>query len=67
MCCLMLLSNAVSGQRPQAPYDPHAEANTFYYNVESTGALPPEDIVTSSVNVLTTKLQELRYHLQDML
>lgn len=51
----------------EAPYDPHAEASTFYYNVESTGALPPEDIVTSSVNVLTTKLQELRYHLQDML
>ena len=51
----------------QADYDPLGEPNSFYFNVESTGALPPEDIVTSSVNVLTTKLQELKYHLQPML
>lgn len=51
----------------EADYDPHAQPSTFYFNVESTGALPPEDIVTTSVNVLVTKLQELRFHLQPML
>eukprot|EP00038_Savillea_parva_P029377 m.70703 g.70703 ORF g.70703 m.70703 type:complete len:280 (-) comp8663_c0_seq1:1343-2182(-) len=48
----------------QADFDPEGKADTTYFNVESTGALSPEDIVISATNVLSLKLSELRFHLQ---
>eukprot|EP00040_Diaphanoeca_grandis_P001259 m.17942 g.17942 ORF g.17942 m.17942 type:complete len:285 (+) comp11748_c1_seq1:90-944(+) len=47
----------------QADYDPHAEADKFFFNVESTGALSPEEIVNTAVQVLTSKLYDLKYNL----
>lgn len=48
---------------PQKPYNPDAVADRFYFNVESTGALPPDQIVSSAVEVLQQKLHDLNQHL----
>jgi len=47
----------------QKPYNPDAKCDKFYYNVESTGALPPDQIVLSACEVLQQKLQDLNQHL----
>eukprot|EP00052_Salpingoeca_macrocollata_P001547 m.26184 g.26184 ORF g.26184 m.26184 type:complete len:267 (-) comp11477_c0_seq2:27-827(-) len=47
----------------QAPYDPTAKPNEFFYTVESIGMLPPQDIVLSALDVMTQKLQDLAYNL----
>lgn len=43
----------------QAPYDPTYVPDTFYYGVESTGALPPEQVALQGMSVLKTKLNTL--------
>eukprot|EP00039_Didymoeca_costata_P023397 m.6974 g.6974 ORF g.6974 m.6974 type:complete len:271 (+) comp3619_c0_seq2:142-954(+) len=49
--------------KPQADFDPTAKADTFYYNVESTGSLPADEIVSSAVTVLQEKLEILMQYL----
>lgn len=51
----------------QADFDPEAKADTFYFNVESTGALAPEEIVIQSVEVLQQKLNDLQHNVNAFL
>jgi DNA-directed RNA polymerase subunit D len=39
----------------------HMKMDAFVFTVESTGALPPEKIVSEAVKVLNTKLEELKH------
>ncbi|XP_065164141.1 DNA-directed RNA polymerase II subunit RPB3 [Atheta coriaria] len=43
----------------EAPYNGDAVPNKFYYNVESVGALKPENIVSMGVDMLKDKLTNL--------
>ena len=47
----------------EAPYDWDGNPNKFYFNVESTGALKPENIVTMGVQILKSKLSNLQTQL----
>jgi DNA-directed RNA polymerase II subunit RPB3 len=51
-------------QIAQAPYDYRGQPNKFFFNVESSGALKPENIVLSGLNVLKQKLSDLQVHHQ---
>ena len=46
----------IPADKDQADYDPFKVPNKFYFNVESTGMLTPENILLSGVNVLRQKL-----------
>lgn len=43
----------------EAPYTWEAKPNKFFFNVESAGALKPENIVMNGVQVLKNKLSNL--------
>ncbi|KCV70123.1 RNA polymerase Rpb3/Rpb11 dimerization domain-containing protein [Fonticula alba] len=45
------------GAAGQHSYDPNAEPDTFYFRVESSGVMRPEEIVQSMIRVLRKKLQ----------
>lgn len=47
----------------EAPYNWEAKPNKFYYNVESAGALKPENIVLMGIAVLINKLSNLQTQL----
>lgn len=47
----------------EAPYNWEAKPNKFYYNVESAGALKPENIVIMGVAMLKEKLSNLQTQL----
>lgn len=47
----------------EAPYNWEAKPNKFFYNVESAGALKPENIVIMGVQVLKNKLSNLQTQL----
>jgi len=47
----------------QAPYDPDGKADTFFFDVEATGALAPDVIVTEATAKLVDKLEVLKTHL----
>ncbi|XP_039950135.1 DNA-directed RNA polymerase II subunit RPB3 [Bactrocera neohumeralis] len=47
----------------EAPYSWEAKPNKFFYNVESSGALKPENIVIMGVQVLKNKLSNLQTQL----
>lgn len=47
----------------EAPYNWEAKPNKFYYNVESSGALKPENIVIMGVAMLKDKLSNLQTQL----
>ncbi|KAJ3297717.1 45 kDa subunit of RNA polymerase II [Borealophlyctis nickersoniae] len=42
---------------PDAPFEYNAKPDKFYFVVESTGALPPKDIVVGALQLLETKLK----------
>lgn len=44
----------------EAEYNCDAKPNKFYFNVESSGALKPENIVLMGVQVLKNKLSNLQ-------
>ena len=44
-------------------WDPKAQPDKFYFNVETTGSLPPEQVVLSALNVLCSKLSNLALQL----
>ncbi|XP_072169073.1 DNA-directed RNA polymerase II subunit RPB3-like [Diadema setosum] len=44
----------------QGDFDPRAEPNKFFFNVESVGALTPENIVFSGLAILKKKLSDLQ-------
>ncbi|CAF1184552.1 unnamed protein product [Adineta steineri] len=48
----------------EASFEPNKAPNKFFFNVESTGALKPETIVLSSLNVLKQKLSNLQTFLK---
>lgn len=48
----------------QAPYDHTGTPNKFYFTVESSGALKPETIVLTGLQVLRQKLSDLQLQLQ---
>ncbi|XP_078481600.1 DNA-directed RNA polymerase II subunit RPB3-like [Ciona intestinalis] len=51
----------------QADFDPHGKPNKFFFNVESTGALRPENIVLNGLAVLKKKLSDLQtQHSQEL-
>lgn len=43
----------------QAPYSWESKPNRFYYNVEASGALRPENIVLMGIAALKKKLSDL--------
>jgi len=47
----------------EAPYNWEAKPNKFFFNVESSGALKPENIVVMGVQVLKNKLSNLQTQL----
>lgn len=47
----------------QAPYDPTAKPNKFFFNVEAVGSLPPDKIVMSGLSVMKKKLSDLQTQL----
>lgn len=51
------------GDPYEAPFDPNAKADTFYYDVEVTGALSPEMVVEQAAAKLVDKLEVLKLHL----
>eukprot|EP00051_Salpingoeca_urceolata_P017696 m.243725 g.243725 ORF g.243725 m.243725 type:complete len:271 (-) comp19025_c0_seq5:1541-2353(-) len=51
-------------EQHQADYDPNAKADTFYVTVESTGALPPQEIVEDALDTLYQKLNDLSVQLE---
>lgn len=44
----------------EAEFDPKAVADTFYFNLETTCALPPEDVVKSALSEIKSKLERVR-------
>lgn len=53
----------IDDDRVEAEYVPDGKPNKFYYNVESCGALRPENIVFSGISVLKKKLSDLQTQL----
>jgi DNA-directed RNA polymerase II subunit RPB3 len=47
----------------EAPYQPDAKPNKFWFTVESCGALRPENIVMSGLQSLKRKLSDLQTQL----
>ena len=47
----------------QAPYDYSGKPNKFYFTVEASGSLKPENIVLMGANVLKKKLSDLQTQL----
>ena len=47
----------------QAPYDYSGKPNKFYFAVESSGALKPDNIVLMGANILKKKLSDLQTQL----
>lgn len=47
----------------EAPFNWEAKPNKFFYNVESSGALKPENIVIMGVAMLKEKLSNLQTQL----
>lgn len=50
----------------QGDFDINAKADTFYFALESTGVLKPQDICTSAMEVLIAKLRFLQENLRDI-
>ncbi|PRD28867.1 UNVERIFIED_CONTAM: Polr2c [Trichonephila clavipes] len=48
---------------PEADYQPDGRPNKFYFNVESCGAIRPENIVMTGLQVLKKKLSDLQTQL----
>lgn len=46
--------------RPQADFDPNGKPNKFFFNLETTGALRPENIVLNGLSILKKKLSDLQ-------
>lgn len=53
------------GDGKDQKFDPAAEADTFYFSVETTGALSPEKVITSALTILQTKLASCQYSLNE--
>ncbi|CAG0899808.1 unnamed protein product [Cyprideis torosa] len=47
----------------EAPFNVEAKANKFYYNLEGSGSLKPENIVIMGINSLKDKLSDLQAQL----
>ncbi|GAB6020782.1 DNA-directed RNA polymerase II subunit RPB3 [Chamberlinius hualienensis] len=47
----------------EAPYNFEGKPNKFFFNVESSGALRPENIVLNGLNILKKKLSDLQTQL----
>jgi len=47
----------------QAPYDYAGKPNKFFFTVESSGALKPDNIVLMGANILKKKLSDLQTQL----
>lgn len=45
-------------------YDPTAVPEAFYFNVETTGALPPTNVISDSLELLKNKLESLAQSLE---
>ena len=62
-----LSSNAAFEEPPlNNDFDPNAVPDTFYFNVEATGSLLPNEIVSTGLEVLLGKLAELSLSLKNM-
>ena len=48
----------------QLPYDPTAEPDKFYFDVEAIGSLRPEEILLQAINVLQSKLGAVQLSLE---
>lgn len=47
----------------EAPYDPSGKPNKFFLNIESVGALQPDNILLSALAVFKKKLSDLQTQL----
>ncbi len=50
---------------PSEPFDPHAKADTFYFTVETTGALKPEEVLLEAIKVLNAKTGAIQLALDE--
>jgi DNA-directed RNA polymerase II subunit RPB3 len=48
------------------PFDPKAVPEHFYFNVESTGAMDAKDIVIWGLQMLSTKLNMMKFELRNL-
>lgn len=53
----------IEDDKVEADFIPDGKPNKFYFNVESSGALRPENIVLSGLNVLKNKLGDVQTQL----
>jgi len=53
----------IDEDKAEAEYIPDGKPNKFYYNVESCGAIRPENIVLTGLSVLKKKLSDLQTQL----
>lgn len=65
---LLLLSGSVCQARSlcltaQAPFDPVGKPNKFYFNVETSGALKPENLLLMGIAILKKKLSDIQNQL----
>lgn len=53
--------------RANEPFDPTARPNKFYFNLETTGTLPPKEIIKLALRILIGKLGLLQSDIQNAL
>ena len=46
-------------------YNPLAVPEAFYFNVETTGAMPPSDVVSEGLEILKVKLETIRKSIEE--
>ncbi len=47
-------------------YDPLAVPEAFYFNVETTGAIPPPDVISEGLEILKNKLEIIKMELENL-
>lgn len=52
-------------ERNALPYDPKAEPDRFFFNVEAIGSLRPEDILLQAITILQSKLGNVQLALEE--
>jgi len=55
-----LSKNAAEETPAEGPFDYNAEPRRFYFDVETTGALRPEDVMVASLRILQEKLADVQ-------
>lgn len=60
---LYFICTVLSFHTAQAPFDPTGKPNKFYFNVEASGALKPENLLLMGIAILKKKLTDIQNQL----